>query len=105
MNKNRIIFYIVFAAFHLGAFIFTVVLDNNLSLLLKMASWVPWFKWITFLGLAMLITDAVWAWLANRETSKEKAALTLELNTLKAKLFDLQEAAKVAAISKTTDRS
>ncbi len=105
MNKNRLILYIVFAAFHLGAFIFTVVLDNNTGLLFKMVSWVPAFKWITFLGLLILITDVVWAWKANKDAAKEKAALTLELNTLKAKLFDLQEATKTQSTPKTTDRS
>ena len=76
MNKNRIILYIVFAAFHLGAFIFTVVLDNNTSLLFKMVSWVPMFKWITFLGLVILVVDVVWALKANKDATKEKAALT-----------------------------
>jgi hypothetical protein len=105
MNKNRIILYIVFAAFHLGAFIFTVVLDNNTGLLFKMVSWVPMFKWITFLGLVIFITDVVWAFKANKDGVKEKATLTVELNTLKAKLFDLQEAGKTPGASKTTDRS
>lgn len=105
MNKNRIILYIVFAAFHLGAFIFTVILDNNTSLLFKMVSWVPMFKWITFLGLVILVVDVVWALKANKDATKEKAALTLELNTLKAKLFDLQEVAKTQTTLKTTDRS
>ncbi len=105
MNKNRLIFYIVFGAFHLGAFIFTVILDNNTSLLFKMVGWVPMFKWITFLGLVILVIDVVWAFKANKDAAKEKAALTLELNTLKAKLFDLQEAGKTQSLSKTTDRS
>jgi hypothetical protein len=105
MNKNRLILYIVFAAFHLGAFIFTVILDNNTGLLFKMVSWVPWFKWVTFLGLIILVTDVVWALKANKDAAKEKAALTLELNTLKAKLFDIQEAGKTQSPSKSTDRS
>jgi hypothetical protein len=105
MNKNRLIFYAVFACFHLGAFIFTVVLDNNTGLLFKMVSWVPAFKWITLLGLLMLIVDAAWALKTNKDITKEKTALTLELNTLKAKLFDLQEDAKKQSAAKTTDRS
>ncbi len=63
------------------------------------------FKWITFLGLVILITDVVWALKANKDAAKEKAAITLELNTLKAKLFDLQEAGKNPGALKTTDRS
>jgi hypothetical protein len=94
MKKNRWIFYLIFGLFHLTAFIFTVVLDNNTSLLFKMVSWVPTFKWITLLGLILLIVDIIWARSAHREEGREKAALTQENNILKAKMFDLQEAAK-----------
>lgn len=99
MNRNRLIFYIVFGVFHLGAFIFTVMLNGDAGLLFKMVSYVPSFKWITLLGLLLLVTDFVWAFMLDRKASKEKAALTHELNTLKAKLFDLQEAAKKQAVS------
>jgi hypothetical protein len=94
MSKNRIIFYTVFAAFHLGAFIFTVALDNDTSLLFSMVSWVPSFKWITLFGLTLLSADVIWSWIINRDSRKEKEALTHELNMLKAKLFDLQETAR-----------
>ena len=94
MNKNRLIFYSVFAAFHLCAFIFTVLLDNDTSLLFSMVKYVPLFKYATLLGLIMLVIDVIWSWIINRDSQKEKGALTHELNTLKAKLFDLQEAAK-----------
>jgi hypothetical protein len=99
MNRNRLIFYSVFGLFHLSAFVFTVMLDNNTGLLFKMVSYVPSFKWLTLFGLLLLVADVVWAFFIHRNSSKEKAALTLELNTLKAKLFDLQEAAKRQAIS------
>lgn len=97
MNRNRIIFYIVFGTFHLGAFIFTIMLNNDTGLLFKMVSYVPMFKWVTFAGLLMLLVDAGWAFVTKRNALKEKAALTQELNMLKAKLFDLQEAAKKLA--------
>jgi len=92
MSKNRVIFYIVFALFHVGAFIFTVVLDNNTDLLFRMVSWVPYFKWITLLGVIFIIADVIWSWIINRDSQREKAVLIKELTTLKAKLFDLQEA-------------
>jgi hypothetical protein len=80
-----------------GAFIFTVVLDNNTDLLFRMVSWVPYFKWITLLGVILIIADVIWSWIINRDSQREKAALILELNTLKAKLFDLQEASSKGA--------
>ena len=96
MKKNRWIFFSIFALFHLGAFIFTVILDNNTSLLFKMVSWVPWFKWITLLGVILLGIDVLWAMSLIKEEQKEKAALNQELNTLKAKLYDLQDTSKAA---------
>jgi hypothetical protein len=96
MKKNRWIFYSIFALYHFGAFIFTVVLDNDTGLLFNMVKFVPWFKWITLVGCTLLIVDVIWDRFAIRETQKENAALNQELNTLKAKLFDLQEAARTS---------
>jgi ABC-type transport system involved in cytochrome bd biosynthesis fused ATPase/permease subunit len=101
MKKNRLIFYAFFAAFNLGAFIFTLILENNTSMLFKMVQYVPWFKYGALLGLILVIIDVIWSWSINRESKKEKAALTHELNTLKAKLFDIQEEAKKVSIPKT----
>lgn len=94
MTKNRLIFYAIFAAFNLAAFIFTLILENNTQMLLSMFQYVPWFKYGTLLGLILVIIDVIWSWFINRESQKEKDALKHELNTLKAKLFDLQEEAK-----------
>jgi hypothetical protein len=100
MNKNRLIFFSIFAAFHLGAFIFTVALEKNASMLFSMVKFIPWFKYGTLLGLILLIIDVVWSWIINRDSQKERAVLMHELNTLKAKLFDLQEAAKDSSAPK-----
>ena len=91
MQKNRLIFYLIFALFHLAAFIFTVALGNSSSFLMSMFSWVPYFKWVTLLGVILVGVDFVWSWITVKESARERAALTHEVNTLKAKLFDLQE--------------
>ncbi len=94
MTQNRLIFYAIFAAFNLGAFIFTLILENNTSMLFSMVQYVPWFKYGALLGLILVIIDVIWSWFIYRESQREKDALQHELNTLKAKLFDLQEEAK-----------
>lgn len=94
MNRNRLIFYAIFAAFHLGAFVFTIIIENNTSALFSMVKYIPWFKYGTLLGLILVLVDVTWSWIINKDSQKERGALTHELNTLKAKLFDLQEAAK-----------
>ena len=103
MTKNRWIFYSVFGVFHLSAFIFTVTIDNNSSILFKMVGWVPTFKWVTLLGLILLIVDVIWVLSRNKEEAKEKAALNHELNTLKAKLFDMQEASRNTEAQRPTN--
>src|SRR5215207_2433340 len=96
MGKNRVIFYIVFATFHVVAFIFTLLIQD-LNFVMQMFQHIVFFKYITFLGIVLVATDFAWSWIVNSDSKKEKAALTHELNTLKAKLFDLQEVAKADA--------
>jgi ABC-type transport system involved in cytochrome bd biosynthesis fused ATPase/permease subunit len=91
MKKNRLIFYLIFALFHIGAFIFTVALGNSSTFLMSMFSWVPYFKWVTLLGVILVGIDFIWSWISVKESRGERVALQHEVNTLKAKLFDLQE--------------
>lgn len=97
MKKNRLIFYAVFGAFHLFLLIFTIYVESNqndFAFLTQMLKWMSLMKWGAILGLLLLIGDVIWSYMAIRESNKEKAVLMHENNTLKAKLFDLQEAAK-----------
>lgn len=91
MKKNRVIFYLIFALFHIGALIFTIKLGNDSTFLMSMFSWVPYFKWVTLLGVILVIIDFIWAWIVVKESNRERAALSHEVNALKAKLFDMQE--------------
>ncbi len=92
MKKNRAIFYIIFALFHLGAFVFTVKLGNDRAFLLSVYDWVAYFKWATLLGVVLVAIDLIWTLVSIKEHGREKAALVHEVNALKAKLFDMQEA-------------
>jgi hypothetical protein len=93
MTKIRLIFYAVFAAFHLGAFIFTLTLPDKdkFQELIPYLQWFPFFKFATFFGLLLFVIDVIWALKISHDTKKDKAALTHELNMLKARLYDLQE--------------
>lgn len=93
MSRNRIIFYAVFTAFHIGAYIFTVKIQD-FTFLTKIYEYINSFKYITLLGIFLVIADIVWSYVINNKHNKEKTALQNELNTLKAKLFDLQEDVK-----------
>lgn len=98
MKKNRLIFYSAFAIFHFFLVIFTFYLDankNDFGFLTGMLKWTSFFKWGAVLGFLMLLVDLFWSMKTNKEAEREKAALQHEVNTLKAKMFDLQEAAKL----------
>ena len=104
MSRNRLILYIIFAVYHVGAFIFTLMIQDP-AFAMQTIQHIVWFKWISLFGIALIATDFVWSWIVNRDSQKEKAALTHELNTLKAKLFDLQEVAKAEAAAKAAAKS
>ena len=104
MGKNRVIFYVVFAAFHVVAFIFTLLIQD-FDFMMKIFQHIKLFKFITFFGIVLIAIDFVWSWIVNRDSQKEKAALTHELNTLKAKLFDLQEIAKESDAAKNAPKN
>jgi hypothetical protein len=91
MKKNRVIFYLIFALFHIAAFIFTIALGNDSGFLMSMFSWVPYFKWVTLVGVVLVLIDFIWSWAAAKDRAREREALSHEVNTLKAKLFDMQE--------------
>ncbi len=97
MNRNRLIFYAIFAAFHLILLVFTLYVEANrddFGLLGQILKWMSWLKYGAMLGLVLLIVDVAWVMISNSENDREKEALHDEINTLKAKLFDLQEASK-----------
>ncbi|HEX5168276.1 MAG TPA: hypothetical protein VFW11_03830 [Cyclobacteriaceae bacterium] len=97
MNKNRVIFYLVFGAFHLFLFLFSLYVDGqkeNVTFLLSLQGKIWLIKYGAFFGLMLLVTDVIWQWRIEREYKKNNDQLNHELTHLKAKLFDLQEEAK-----------
>jgi hypothetical protein len=90
MTKSRIIFYSVFGVYQLVAFIFTLYIEK---IALSLVHYLAWFKYITFLGLVLIITDFVWLWLDQRKQKQMEEASRHENNVLKAKVYDLQQGA------------
>ena len=95
MTRRRLIFYGIFGGFHLISFIFTLVIEyGDPASLFSLIKYIGTFKYITFLGLALVTTDFVWMWLDTRNAQQTEDAMRLENNTLKAKVYDMQEAGK-----------
>jgi hypothetical protein len=67
---------------------------DNFQVLIQMQKSIWLIKYGSMIGLVLLVIDVVWLMRGEKDHAVEKKNLEHELNTLKAKLFDLQEAAK-----------
>lgn len=95
MTRRRVIFYSIFGAYHLLAFIFTIVMESSASVLFKLVGYVSWFKFITLGAFLMIVADFVWVWLDGKKHKKEVDAVRTENHALKAKVYDYQQESKV----------
>ncbi|MBL7850823.1 MAG: hypothetical protein JNN04_07975 [Cyclobacteriaceae bacterium] len=93
MSRKRILLYLIFVFYQAGAFAFTYLVDGHLDLL-GLLKFIPWFKWIAFLGLLMIVLDITWYFIDWRTNRQERQELKDENTNLKAKLYDLQEASR-----------
>ncbi len=97
MKKNRLIFYLVFGALHVFIFLFTIYMDskkNDFEFLIQLQGKIWMLKYCSFVLLLMMIGNVILHYRDNRRNEKEKQQMNHEINTLKAKVYDFQEAAK-----------
>ncbi|MBX2970744.1 MAG: hypothetical protein KF803_15335 [Cyclobacteriaceae bacterium] len=97
MKKNRLIFYSVFGALHLFIFFFSLYMDGqkeNIQFLFQLQGKIWMLKYGSLLLLLLMAANVILHYRDNRRNQREKDQLNQELNTLKAKLYDLQEGAK-----------
>lgn len=96
MTRKRIIFYSIFGVYQLGAFIFTLIIDStqSTSFLFSLLKYIGSFKYITFVGVVLILIDFTWMWMDGRKQKKMEDDYRHENNVLKAKVYDLQEGTK-----------
>jgi len=96
MNKRRRIFFIIFGAYHLLTLIFVIFIEaqkEDLGLLYGLYSKIWMMRYGAMLGLLLFLVDFVWNWIEKKNADKEREVMEHENNTLKAKVYDLQQAA------------
>lgn len=91
MNRNRYIFYSAFGLYQLIVLIFTVVIDSNSNLLFSLVPYISWFKYGALIGLVLFMVDFFWMFSTHRTHTRDKEQMRHENNTLKAKVYDLQQ--------------
>ncbi len=93
MNRKRLILYAIFAVYQLGSFVFTVMVDGHLDLL-GLLKYIPVFKFVSALGVILILVDFIWYWVDTRASRRKLEEVERDNNVLKAKVYDFQEAAK-----------
>jgi hypothetical protein len=99
MKQNRLIFYSVFGVLHLFIFLFSIYMDSqkdNFAFLIDMQGRIWMLKYCSFVLLILFVTSIILHVRDNRRHKREIDQLNLDLNTLKAKMFDLQEGKKTS---------
>jgi membrane protein YdbS with pleckstrin-like domain len=99
MKKNRLIFYSVIGVLHLLVFLFTLYMDSqkdNLQFLVNLQKVIWLMKYAIFILLVLFVTNFILHMRDNKRHTRENVQLIQELNTLKAKLYDLQETRKTS---------
>lgn len=96
MNQRRRIFFAIFGGYHLIILFFTFYIGSkniDFGVLAKLYSKISLLKYGAILGVVLFLIDLVWNWIETKNAEKEQEALRLENNTLKAKVYDFQQAA------------
>lgn len=107
MKKNRLIFYSVFGALHLFIFFFSLYMDGqkeNIQFLFQLQGKIWMLKYGSLLLLLLMSANVILHYRDNRRNQREKDQLNQELNTLKAKLYDLQEGTKKTPAPETPSK-
>lgn len=99
MNKRRRIFFAIFGAYHLIILFFVIYIESNkedFGILSQLYSKISLLKYGAVLGVVLFAADFIWWWLEGRSVKQEQETLRHENNTLKAKVYDLQQPSKSA---------
>ncbi len=96
MNQRRRIFFIIFGIYHLMILIFTLYIEatkEDIGKMLDLHGYIWLLPYGAMFGLLLFLTDFIWNWIEHRNAGRVKEVMRHENNTLKAKVYDLQQPA------------
>lgn len=95
MKKPKSIFFLIYLLFHITLLVVSIYVNyrsEDFEFLLYLRGKMSLMVYVSAIGLVLFFINLIFSGLDARTSSKEKAALEQEVNALKAKMFDLQEA-------------
>lgn len=98
MKRNRLIFYSVIGVLHLVLFFSTLYIEYvaGFDEMYKIYQRIWLLKYCSVVLIFLFLTNIILHLRDNKRHTRENAQLIQELNTLKAKLYDLQESKKTS---------
>lgn len=108
MNQRRRIFFIIFGSYHLVTLIFVLFIEaqkEDLSLLYGLYSKMWMMRYGAMLGVLLFVIDFFWNWIETRNSGREKDVMRHENNTLKAKVYDLQQPPPAGSLKESGAKS
>lgn len=107
MKRPKFIFYLIYLIFHVSLLIASIYVNyksEDFEFLLWLREKMDLMIYVSIIGLILYLIDITWANIGDRSLTKEKERMSNEINSLKAKMFDLQEASSHKTPSvETTD--
>lgn len=98
MKKPKLIFYIIYLVFHIGLLAVALLVkyySGDVNFLFGLLEKINWLIYAAVLGLLLFFVNMLLVNMQARAYNKELEALEKEINSTKAKMFDLQEASNV----------
>lgn len=108
MKKPRSIFYLVYFLFHIGLLLASIYVNyksEDFEFLLKLREKMDISIYVAIGGLVLFFIDIILVTMEARNHKKEMENLDHEVNSLKAKMFDLQQASKPTTTRRETPGS
>lgn len=96
MKKPKSIFYLVYFLFHISLLVVAIYVNyrsEDFEFLLKLRSNMSLMTYVSVAGLILFAINMILISMEVRNNKQTKAKLENEVNSMKAKMFDLQEVA------------
>lgn len=106
MKKPKSIFLLIYFVFHILLLVVSIYVNyrsEDFEFLLWLRGKMSMMVYISVIGVILYFINLLFAGMDGRSHAKEKEALEQEINALKAKMFDLQEATGSKPASKTPE--
>jgi ABC-type transport system involved in cytochrome bd biosynthesis fused ATPase/permease subunit len=107
MKKGKTIFLIVYLAFHVVLLVGAIVVNlrsEDFEFLFSVRDNMASAVWFAVLGLLLFIINIIMISLSTRNHEKQEEKLRQEVNSLKAKVYDLQDVNTSSGTSITTGK-